>query len=99
MPSGKVLLAALPFAPVNYPSMALGLLKPAVERLGVACDIRYFSLDYLDHVGVEAFQRLDDPSHYGALAGEWVFAARGAWRCRSRGSGLFQRGVLPRGAG
>ena len=39
MSSGKVLLASLPFAPVIYPSMALGLLKPAVERLGVACDV------------------------------------------------------------
>src|SRR5882724_7037576 len=74
MPHGKVLLAALPFAPPNYPSLALGLLKPAVAALGVACDVRYFSLDYLEQVGAEAFEILADTDYYGALVGEWVFA-------------------------
>jgi ribosomal peptide maturation radical SAM protein 1 len=72
--TGKVLLAALPFAPVNYPSLALGLLKAAVARLGIACDVRYFSLDYLDRAGAEAFERLTDSAHYSSLLGEWVFA-------------------------
>ena len=33
MPHGKVLLAALPFAPPNYPSLALGLLTPLCALL------------------------------------------------------------------
>jgi len=75
MAHGKVLLAALPFAPVSYPSLALGLLKAAVAGLGVACDVRYFSLDYVEQVGAEAFEILAD-TDYLRRAGrwEWVFA-------------------------
>jgi ribosomal peptide maturation radical SAM protein 1 len=64
----------LPLSSAHYPSLALGLLKPAVAALGLRCDVRYFSLDYLDEIGAEAFERLDDTAYYTALVGEWVFA-------------------------
>ena len=74
--SGRdVLLASLPLSSARYPSLALGLLKPAVERIGVGCDVRYFSLDYIDAIGTEAFACLSDMQYYTALVGEWVFAA------------------------
>jgi ribosomal peptide maturation radical SAM protein 1 len=71
----KVLLALLPLSSAHYPSLALGLLKPAVAALGLRCDVRYFSLDYLEEIGAESFERLDDTAYYTALVGEWVFAA------------------------
>jgi hypothetical protein len=70
----KVLLALLPLSSAHYPSLALGLLKPAVAALGLRCDVRYFSLDYLDEIGAEAVERLDDTAYYTALVGEWAFA-------------------------
>ncbi len=69
-----VLLASLPVSSSRYPSLALGLLKPAVEALGVRCDVRYFSLDYVDVVGAETAACLSDLDYYSALVGEWVFA-------------------------
>lgn len=74
--SGRgVLLASLPLSAARYPSLALGLLKPAVQRIGVGCDVRYFSLDYIDAIGTETFACLSDMQYYTALVGEWVFAA------------------------
>ena len=72
---GRVMLASMPFSSPHYPNLALGLLKPLAEQAGVACDVRYFSLDYLDALGADAFSALNQPSIYMAQAGEWVFAA------------------------
>ena len=69
-----VVLASLPLSSPRYPSLALGLLKPAIERIGRGCDVRYFSLDYVDEVGSDAFACLSDMRYYTALVGEWVFA-------------------------
>jgi len=72
---GRVMLASMPFSSPHYPNLALGLLKPLAEQAGAACDVRYFSLDYLDAVGADGFAALTEPSIYMAQAGEWVFAA------------------------
>lgn len=70
-----VFLASLPLSSARYPSLALGLLKPAIERAGFGCAVRYFSLDYMDEVGTAAHACLTDLNYYTALVGEWVFAA------------------------
>ncbi len=73
--AGRVMLVSMPQSSAHYPNLALGLLKPLAEQAGAACDVRYFSLDYLDAVGIDAYATLMDPSIYMAQAGEWVFAA------------------------
>jgi ribosomal peptide maturation radical SAM protein 1 len=72
--AGDVLLASLPLSSARYPNLALGLLKPAIEAIGLNCDVRYFSLDYVDEVGTDVFACLTDMGYYSALVGEWVFA-------------------------
>src|SRR5262249_19807696 len=69
-----VLLASLPISAARYPSMALAILKPAIVRAGFRCDVRYFSLDYMNEDGQETFACLSDMRYYSALVGEWVFA-------------------------
>ncbi len=71
----RVLLVSMPLSAPHYPSMGLSLLKPALERAGLACEIRYFSLDYVDRLGADAHDCLTDPRYYMAHVGEWVFAA------------------------
>jgi ribosomal peptide maturation radical SAM protein 1 len=71
----RVLLASMPLSSPHYPSMGLSLLKPELEMLGVACELRYFSLAYIDALGAEAHDCLTDPQYYMAHVGEWVFAA------------------------
>ncbi len=74
MPAGGVLLVSLPLSSARYPSLALGLLKSALGGLGVACQVRYFSLDYIQDTGINTFECLSDIEYYSALVGEWVFA-------------------------
>jgi ribosomal peptide maturation radical SAM protein 1 len=69
-----VYLASLPLSSAHYPSLALGLLKSAIAKLGIGCDVGYFSLDYLEEIGPDAFECLRDTEYHTALVGEWVFA-------------------------
>jgi len=72
---GRVMLVSMPVSSPHYPNLALGLLKPLAEKAGAGCDVRYFSLDYLDALGLEVYSALTEQSIYMAQAGEWVFAA------------------------
>lgn len=71
---GTVLLVSMPFSAAHYPNLALGLLKPAAEAAGARCEVRYFSLDYIDFAGAETYALLTEPALYMAHIGEWVFA-------------------------
>jgi ribosomal peptide maturation radical SAM protein 1 len=65
----------MPLSSADYPSLALGLLKAAAAASGIECDVRYFSLDYIAAIGLDAFACVSDLAFYTALIGEWVFAA------------------------
>jgi len=71
----RVLLVSMPLSSPHYPNLALGLLKPQIERLGIGCDARYLSLDYLEAIGAAAHDVLTDVRYYMAHVGEWVFAS------------------------
>jgi len=75
MPETRILLVSMPLSVPHFPSMGLSLLKPALTRLGVRCDVRYFSLDYVDRLGPHAHDCLTDSDYYMAHVGEWVFSA------------------------
>ena len=68
------LLVSMPFSMAHYPNLALGLLKPAVEAAGLACDIRYFSLEHTAAIGDDAHAVMTDSRYYHAHVGEWAFA-------------------------
>ena len=71
----RVLLASMPFSSPRLPNLALSTLKPLVEAAGVPCDVRYFSLDYVGHLGPDNHDVLTEPGTYMAHVGEWAFAA------------------------
>ena len=48
MTADRVLLAHMPMGLAQVPNLALSLLKPALQRAGVTCDVRYFNIDLLD---------------------------------------------------
>ncbi len=64
----------MPVSVPHYPSLGLGLLKPALQAVGASCDIRYFSLNYVDYVGAETHDCLTTVAYYMAHVGEWVFS-------------------------
>lgn len=83
------MLVSMPFSSPHYPNLALGLLKPLAEQAGAVCDVRYFSLDYLDALGAHPYASLTEPPIYMAQAGEWVFAAAADSRLDPDSAGFF----------
>ncbi len=66
----RVLLLSMPFASVRYPSPALSLLKPIVEREGVACDVGYLNILFQAYSGnPDVYEGISDIM----IIGEWVF--------------------------
>lgn len=68
-----IALVLMPFCDVERPSLALGLLKAALAKSGVAAEVVYANLRFARQVGVHAASlplRLWAP----ALVGEWIFA-------------------------
>jgi ribosomal peptide maturation radical SAM protein 1 len=66
----------MPFAPLDTPSIALGILKACLNQANFEARCFYFSRDFTHSVGRAAYRRIaagmpstDD------LAGEWVFSA------------------------
>ena len=70
----RLLLISMPFSLAYFPNLALGLLKPAAERVGWDCDVEYFSLDHVQALGDDANAVLTDVRYYNAQVGEWVFS-------------------------
>ncbi len=53
----KILLLHLPFGPIQWPSIGLSLLSAAMHEIDVACEVRYFAMDYGKQIGVSLYQR------------------------------------------
>jgi ribosomal peptide maturation radical SAM protein 1 len=72
-PRPGVCLVNMPYASLNRPSLALGLLKAVLEREGIATAVMYPNLWFAEEVGLALFHL---PSQFPKdfLAGEWTFA-------------------------
>ncbi len=70
-----VLLASMPFAPLERPSLALGLLQAHANRLEIECETKYFTFLMADFIGVSNYQWLTDTVPYTTFAGDWLFSA------------------------
>jgi ribosomal peptide maturation radical SAM protein 1 len=70
----RVMLVNMPFANCDRPSLGLSLLKAALLRDGVHCDIAYANLSYAKLVGHTCYRIIAD-FNAEALIGEWIFAA------------------------
>src|SRR5215467_9518336 len=71
----QVVLASLPFSSLYFANIGLGLLKAALERERIRCDVHHLHLGYAERVGIESYDLLTDSRYYDALLGEWIFAA------------------------
>ena len=70
----RVALIVMPFAAPDRPSLAVGLLDACLERVGIACDAKYFNVTFWRMVGAEAYDVLAKDSALIAWPGEWVFS-------------------------
>ncbi|MDD2707696.1 MAG: RiPP maturation radical SAM C-methyltransferase [Verrucomicrobiae bacterium] len=69
-----VQLVNMPFAPVERPSISLGILKAALEQRGIPATVIHANLDYAGEKGLLPYHGLSR-SPANELAGEWIFAA------------------------
>lgn len=71
-----VLLVNMPFGPLFAPSLGLSLLKACLSREGIACSVRYFSLDFARRVGQHFYCGVaaEGRPPLTLLAGEWIFS-------------------------
>lgn len=100
----RVLLVSMPFASVRYPSLALGLLKPLLEREAVSCDVSYLNIAFQACTsGHDMYEEIGDL----IVVGEWVFGEElfgEEWAQSGRGkldaipvdASLLARGFNPR---
>jgi ribosomal peptide maturation radical SAM protein 1 len=73
-PAERVVLVTMPFGPVEYPSLGLGLLQAHCRHLDVPCETRYFTIAFADLVGLHDYRWVTRGAPYGAFVGDWLFA-------------------------
>ena len=70
-----VTLVSMPFAEVQRPSIALGLLQASLAGTGIRSEVVYGNLRFAETIGVVAYQAIQStPTDH--LLGEWCFADR-----------------------
>ncbi len=70
----RVLLVSMPFATTASPALGLSLLKAALVRDGLPCDVRYLNFDFARRIEPWRYERICNfiPD---LLLGDWIFAA------------------------
>jgi ribosomal peptide maturation radical SAM protein 1 len=71
--TNRVALVSMPFASAGYPAIGISLLRAALERRGIACELHYLNLNFASLLGLERYGFISEELHV-SLAGEWVFA-------------------------
>ena len=64
----------MPFGPIEYPSLGLGLLAAHCQRADIHCDTTYLAISFANRIGVKDYMWIARGIHYQLFAGEWVFA-------------------------
>jgi ribosomal peptide maturation radical SAM protein 1 len=80
-----VCLVSMPYASLNRPSLALGLLKAVLEREGIATRALYPNLTFAETVGLRLYHLCSSQLPKDFLVGEWTFA-EAAFRDAARAS-------------
>lgn len=73
-PPLRVALVVMPFASGDRPSLATGLLKAALARVGVECEVKYFNLTFWKMLGHGRYSTISQVLPNTVLAGEWLFS-------------------------
>lgn len=69
-----ICLVSMPYAAVERPSIALGLLTAELRGAGISVDTRYACLDFAARIGMHAYDGVLN-SRTTLFIGEWTFAA------------------------
>jgi len=70
----RVGLVYAPFGACRSPALGVSLLKSALRRQGIPCDIHYLNLLLATELGLRVFDLIADYLVPAVLVGEWLFA-------------------------
>lgn len=68
-----VVLVNMPFASLEYPSLALGLFKASLARIGVRSRVLHLGFDMAAHIAPQLYRAISFGMHKRAMIGEWLF--------------------------
>ena len=76
MPAEKPRVAFVyaPFGACRSPALGISLLKSALARQDIPCDIHYLNLMLANKLGMRPYELIADSLRPAALLGEWLFA-------------------------
>jgi ribosomal peptide maturation radical SAM protein 1 len=69
----RVLIVNMPFSNLRWPNIGPSLLKAALTRRGIGCDIAYLNFDFAERVGLDRYYWIADYFAF-VLGGERLFA-------------------------
>jgi len=70
----------MPFAAIDYPSLALGLFKSRFRSEGIPCDIHYLNISFVEMIGYSSYSALiTQPPAYFAAEQLFAESAFGPW--------------------
>lgn len=69
----RVLLVNMPFSNLRWPNLGPSLLKAALMRRGIGCDVAYLNFDFAERIGLDAYTWIADAFAF-VLGGERLFA-------------------------
>ena len=69
----QVLLINMPFSGLYWPNLGLGLLKAALARRRIDCEVAYLNYDFAERVGLEQYTWVSDSFAF-VLGGERLFS-------------------------
>jgi ribosomal peptide maturation radical SAM protein 1 len=69
----RVLLINMPFASLRWPNIGPSLLKAALARRGIGCDVAYLNFDFAERTGIDHYNWIADDFAF-VLGGERLFA-------------------------
>src|SRR3954453_21003431 len=70
----RVLFVVPPFHQVFIPAIGVSLLKAALARIDIECDILYLNIRMAERIGAELYTDIASAGRFRALSGEWVFS-------------------------
>ena len=76
----RIVLVHMPWAPIDIPSLALGILRTAAQRLGHEVHVRFANLDLVDWLtkrtdfDLRGYHFYSESSYFQG-AGDWVFSS------------------------
>jgi ribosomal peptide maturation radical SAM protein 1 len=93
-PKCDVVLINMPFTNLTAPSLALGLLRASLTRLGVSAKSLYFHLRFAEIIGRDLYVTIETETYPEQLVGEWVFAESLFQHPKSRDLESYVKNIL-----